>query len=130
MALNDPLANVMSKLVSFEKVGKKEVLVSPSSKLIKKILDILNDHNYIGKYKTTKYNWGELITIPLLSKINNCGVIKPRFSVKKDNFEKFEKRFFPARDFGIIIVSTSKGIMTHKEAIEKKIGGKLLAYIY
>ncbi|MAG78181.1 30S ribosomal protein S8, partial [archaeon] len=59
-----------------------------------------------------------------------CGVIKPRFSVKIDGYEKFEKRFLLSKDFGLIIVSTSKGIMTHIEAKEKKLGGKLLAFVY
>ncbi|MDZ4226799.1 MAG: 30S ribosomal protein S8, partial [Candidatus Pacearchaeota archaeon] len=59
-----------------------------------------------------------------------CGVVKPRFPVKLDEFEKFEKRYLPAKNFGIIIVSTSNGIMTHIEAKEKKLGGRLIAYIY
>ena len=59
-----------------------------------------------------------------------CGAIKPNFSVKKDGFEKFEKRYLPAKDFGVLIVSTSQGIMTHVEAKEKKLGGKLIAYVY
>jgi small subunit ribosomal protein S8 len=45
-------------------------------------------------------------------------------------FDKFEKRYLPARGFGIIIVSTNKGIMTLEEAKEKRIGGRLLAYCY
>ncbi len=47
-----------------------------------------------------------------------------------EEFEKFEKRFLPAKDFGFLILSTSKGIMTHLAAKEKSIGGKLLAYVY
>ena len=62
--------------------------------------------------------------------INKCGVIKPRFSVKKNEYEKFEKRYLPAHGFGIIIVSTPKGLMMHDEAIEKGLGGKLIAYCY
>ena len=130
MSLNDPLANVMSKILMSEKSGKKEVNLSPISKLSIKVLDILNTNHYIGKYKKITEHSGDTLTVPLINKINKCGVIKPRFSVKKDNFEKFEKRFLPAKDFGLIIVSTSKGIMTHKEAMENKVGGKLLAYIY
>ena len=68
--------------------------------------------------------------IYLIGKINNCNVIKPRFNVKNDNYEKFEKRFLLAKDFGIIIVSTPKGLMTHIEAKEKGIGGKLILYCY
>ena len=130
MTLNDPIANMMSKLLMSEQSGKQEVMVTPVSKLMKNILKIMNDHKYVGKHTSTKDNRGETITIPLLNRINKCGVIKPRFSVKKDQYEKFEKRYLPAKDFGLIIVSTPKGIMTHNEAKEQSIGGKLIAYIY
>lgn len=130
MALNDPLANVLASIVNYEKTGKKEIEVNVSSKLIKKVLDIMKSHLYIGDYISMQNNRGESLKINLLGNINRCGVIKPRFSVKKDNYEKFEKRFLPARGFGFLIVSTPKGLMIHEEAKEKKIGGRLIAYVY
>lgn len=130
MAINDTLANAMSKIQFYEVTGKTEVAIYPSSKTIKKILEIMNSYNYIGSYKVTKTTRGETLSLNLLGKINRCGVIKPRFNVKKDGFEKFERRYLPAKNFGFIIVSTSKGIMTNEEAKEKGIGGKLIAYIY
>ena len=68
--------------------------------------------------------------VELEGNINKCGVIKPRHAVKKDEFEKFEKRFLPAKNFGILIVTTPEGIITHYEAKERGIGGRLLAYMY
>ena len=50
--------------------------------------------------------------------------------VSKDEIEKYVKRYLPARNIGIIIISTSEGLMTHTTAIEKKLGGSLIAYIY
>jgi len=44
--------------------------------------------------------------------------------------EQYIKRFLPARDIGILIISTSKGLMTHKEAMEKGAGGSLIAYCF
>ena len=130
MALNDPLANVLASIVNYENTGKKEIEVKISSKLIKKMLDIMKSHLYIGDYTPLQTSRGEFLRINLLGNINRCGVIKPRFSVKKDNYEKFEKRFLPARGFGFLIVSTPKGLMIHEEAKEKKIGGRLIAYVY
>ena len=97
---------------------------------MKKILETMNSHNYIGSFKEIEDGKGGYIKVNLLGHINGCGVIKPHFSVKKDNFEKFEKRYLPAKDFGIILVSTPQGIMTHNEAKEKSIGGRLLSYCY
>ena len=130
MSLNDPLANALSSIKHAEEKGKKECLIKPVNKTIKKVLDILNENNYVGKYEIIDDGRGGMLKINLLGQINKCGVIKPRFSAKKDDYEKFEKRFLPAKDFGIIIVSTNKGIIINNEAKEKKIGGKLIAYCY
>jgi len=129
MALNDTLANTMSKLLNCEKMSKKSFNTS-SSNLIKEVLLILKKGKYITDFKTTKTTKGENIEVELTGKINNCGVIKPRFSVKKGEYEKFEKRYLPAKGFGVILVSTPSGLMTHTDAISKGFGGKLIAYCY
>ena len=108
-----------------ESVGKLECSV-PSSKLVKAILAILQKTGYIGQIK----EGARTIRVELVGKINALHAIRPRFSVARDGFEKFEKRYLPSRDIGIIIVSTSQGVMTHKEVVEKRIGGRLLAYVY
>ncbi len=128
--LNDPLATALSAILNKEKIGKKECVIRPSSKIIKAILKIMNENNYIGSSEDIATKKGNLLKVNLLGNINKCGAIKPRYSVKKAGYEKFEKRYLPAKDFGIILVSTSKGIMTHIEASKKNIGGRLLAYCY
>lgn len=55
---------------------------------------------------------------------------KARYSVKVSDFVKFEARFLPAQDFGVLILTTTEGVMTHTDAKEKGVGGKLLAYVY
>ena len=128
--LNDVLASTLSKILNAEKRSKTECLVKPSSKIVKKVLDVMKNNLYIGNYIEINDNKGNVLKINLLGKINKCGVIKPRFSVKATDFEKFEKRFLPAKEFGLLIVSTPKGLMTHDEAIKKLLGGRLIAYIY
>ena len=130
MVLNDPLANTMSLLAQHEKIGRKEVIIKPKSNMIKAVLKILHNEGYVGKFEEIEDGKGGYIKIHLIGKINNCGVIKPRFSIKAEQFEINEKRYLPAKGFGIIIVSTSKGLMIHDEAIQKKIGGALIAYCY
>ena len=127
---NDPLADTMNNMLNAERIGRRVVEAKPYSKTIGKVLDILKAHGYITAYEVKDDKKGGIITINLAGQINNCGVIKPRFSVTKDNYEKFENRYLPAKDFGIIIVSTSQGIMTHTEAKEKNIGGRLISYCY
>ena len=128
--LNDPLANAFSKILNAEHTGKTECTLKPISVLLSKLLTIMHERQYIGDFKKVEDGKGGFIQINLLGKINKCKVIKPRYPIKKDGYEKFEKRYLPAKDFGIIFISTPQGIMTHIEAKEKKIGGRLLAYVY
>lgn len=128
--LNDSLAAALSKIMNAERVGKREVLIKPASALIKQVLTILNEHNYVGAYEEIIDAQGGILKVNLLGSINKCGVIKPRFSTKRTQFEKWEKRYLPSHDFGLIIVSTPQGIMPHRLAKEHKTGGKLIMYCY
>lgn len=130
MTTNDPLSNVISHLHNCEKISRAECIVKPASKLIVNVLNIIKEEGYIGDFDIIADGKGGIIKINLLGNINRCGVIKPRFSFGIDKLEKYEKRFLPSKDFGIIIVSTSKGLMTHLKARENKLGGRLIAYVY
>ena len=128
--LNDPLANVLSVMNNADQKGMKQCSIKPSSKLILSVLEILNARHYIGSHNVIEDGRGGIVQINLIGAINKCGAIKPRFSVGMGNYEKFETRFLPAKDFGFLVVSTPKGIMTHTEAKAKGFGGRLLAYCY
>jgi len=128
--LNDPLANMFSKIINYEKIARKNIEIYQISTTIKKILDILKENGYVGEYKEITKEKGGALDLNLLGTINKCGVVKPRHAIKLDNYEKFEKRFLPAKDFGILVISTNQGYMTHIEAKKKKLGGRLVAYCY
>ncbi len=130
MSLNDPLANVLSHVMIEDKKGKKKIVLKNNSKIIREVLTLLNKNNYLGTFKVIEDGKAGLIEVNLLGAINKTNVIKPRHSVKLTNYEKFEKRYLPAFGFGFLIVSTNQGIMTQEEAVKKKLGGKLLAYVY
>ncbi len=128
--LMDPLADALSGLKNGERVGNLQCIVQPSSKLIGKVLGVMNEHGYIGEFEFIDDGRSGKFKILLLGKMNDCGVIRPRYNLKKTEFEKFEKRFLPAAEFGILILTTPLGVMDHKTAMEKGVGGKLLAYVY
>lgn len=130
MSLNDPLANVLSHIYNYEKLGKKEAATKNNSKVIRNVLDIMNQEGLIGSYEIIEDGKGNQLKLSLLGTLNKCGVIKPRHRIGVADFEKFEKRYLPAKDFGIIIISTNKGLMTHKQAKEQNLGGTLISYAY
>ncbi len=125
----DTLADMFSVVKNAEKIGKTEC-IAPVSSLAREVLKIMQKHDYIGVFEFIDDGRAGKFKIELKNRINGCGVIKPRYPVKAGVFEKFEKRFLPARGFGVLILSTTSGIMTHEEAKEKKIGGRLIGYIY
>ena len=128
--LNDPLSNALSNMLNHELIGRREVLLHPAGKILRRVLGIFNQQGYAGLFDEMTPARGGVIKLHLLGSINRCGVIKPRFTVKMETYEKFEKRYLPAKDIGILIVSTPQGIMTHEEAKAKNTGGRLLAYCY
>ena len=126
----DNLAILLSNILNAEKTGKRVCYSKPCSNIMKNVLDIMKSNGYIGGYEVTDDHKGGVISITLIGKINKCGVIKPRFSVKRNEYKKFEKRYLPAKGFGFLIVSTPKGVMTQSEAEEQGIGGRLISYCY
>jgi len=110
--------------------GKSECVIQPSSKLIGRVLKVMQDHGYINQFEYVEDGKAGKFRVMLKGAINDCGVIKPRYSVKTTEIEKFEARFLPAQDFGLIVMTTTAGVITQDRAKELGIGGKLLVYVY
>ncbi|MDI6730404.1 MAG: 30S ribosomal protein S8 [Candidatus Altarchaeum sp.] len=126
----DTLNDALSTIKNYEALGKEGCAIRPSSKLLIEVLKIFQKNNFIGDFEVVETVPGGEIKINLVHKINNCGVVKPRFYAKNNDIMRWEMRYLPAMNFGLLVVSTSKGIMTHKEAKDNNLGGSLLAYIY
>jgi small subunit ribosomal protein S8 len=120
----DLLADILNQIMNAKRAKKENLVITKYSKLLVKVLDMMKQYGYIeyeladGKLRIT------------MKEINECMAIKPRYTVGKSEIEKYVRRFLPARNFGFVVVSTSKGLMTHQEAVENKIGGSLIAYFY
>jgi small subunit ribosomal protein S8 len=126
----DTLANGLTTVVNNEMRNKRECIISPASKLLGRVLRIMQLNGYIGEFEFIDDGRSGKFKVQLLGRINKCGAIRPRFSVKTAKFEEWEKKFLPSREVGLLVVSTPNGVLSHKDAIEKHMGGKLLAFIY
>ena len=126
----DTLTNGLITIKNNETRNKHECIISPASKLLGCVLRIMQLNGYIGEFEFIDDGRSGKFKVQLLGRINKCGPIKPRFAVKADEYEDWEKKFLPSRDVGIMVVSTSKGVIAHKNAEEKNLGGRLLAFIY
>ncbi len=126
----DPLANALTTIKNNEILGKKECMIRPASKLIANVLRVMQQYGVIGEFEFIDDERAGIFSVQLLGRINKTGVIRPRFPASRKTLEKWEKEYLPARNFGILIVTTSEGIMTHEEARNRGIGGRLLAFVY
>ncbi|MDI6846553.1 MAG: 30S ribosomal protein S8 [Candidatus Bathyarchaeia archaeon] len=126
----EPLANGLTTIINNEIRNKRECIISPASKLLGRVLRVMQLNGYIGEFEFIDDGRSGKFKVQLLGRINKCGGIRPRFPAKVDKFEEWEKKFLPSREVGILIVSTPKGVLSHKEAKQKRIGGRLLAFVY
>ncbi|CCY16750.1 30S ribosomal protein S8 [Prevotella sp. CAG:755] len=131
--MTDPIADYLTRLRNAI-MAKHRVVEVPASNLKKEITKILFDKGYILNYKFIEDGPQGTIKIALkyhpTSKVN---AIKSLQRVSKPGLRKYTGyREMPSviNGLGIAIISTSKGVMTDKEAAELKIGGEVLCYIY
>ncbi|MFH1307872.1 MAG: 30S ribosomal protein S8 [archaeon] len=121
----DIVADALNQIMNSKKAGKNFVVVNRYSNLLLKLLDLAQKEGYIDRYEIK----GNNLRIEF-SKLNCCKAIKPRFYVKIGGIDKYVRRYLPSRTFGVIIISTNKGLITNSQAYEKNIGGSLIAYFY
>jgi small subunit ribosomal protein S8 len=110
--------------------NKQECVISPASKLLGRVLRVMQLNGYIGEFEFIDDGRSGKFKVQLLGRINKCGAIRPRFPVKENEIEEWEKKFLPSREVGVLVVSSSRGVVSHKEAEEKRVGGRLLAFVY
>ena len=123
----DTVADALNMMRNAKKANKEVVKIKMISNLLIEVLKIMKQKGAIKKYKIDSKEKAIEVTIENLV---DCQAIKPRFTCNKDQIEKYRRRYLPARNMGTLIISTNKGLLTHEEAKEEKIGGCLIAYFY
>ncbi|HEV2231066.1 MAG TPA: 30S ribosomal protein S8 [Thermoplasmata archaeon] len=127
---HDLLNDALVQLRHADRQGRATVALAPTSKLIGEVLRIFRENQYIQDFTFVEDGRGGRYEVALSRRINSCGVIKPRISVRGRAMERYEARYLPAQDFGVLILTTNQGVVTHPKARELGIGGRLLAYVY
>ena len=121
----DIIADALNRIMNAKKAQKNELEILAYSRFLLSVLAIAKLHGFIKNYSVDN----KKLKIEI-AKLHGCKAIKPRYTVSVTEIEKYVKRYLPAKNIGIIIVSTSKGLMTHQTAIEKNLGGSLIAYMF
>jgi small subunit ribosomal protein S8 len=126
----DTLADGLTTIINNEMRRKRECIINQASKLLGSVLRVMQLNGYIGEFEYIDDGRQGKFRVQLLGRVNKCGAIKPRIPVSSKDIENWEKQFLPSRDIGVLIFSTSQGVISHNDVKEKKIGGRLLAFVY
>ncbi|XP_007446123.1 PREDICTED: 40S ribosomal protein S15a-like [Lipotes vexillifer] len=126
MVCMNVLADTLNSINNAKKRGKCQVLIRPCSKVIVRFLTVMMNHGYIDKFEIIDDHRAGEIVVNLTGRLNNCGVISPRFDVQLKDLEKCQNNVLPSHQFLFIVLTTSAGIMDHEEARRKHTGGKIL----
>ena len=132
MQITDPIADMLTRIRNANS-SKHETVSVPSSKMKLAIAKILLDEGYIAGYEVIEDGLQGVIKITLKYGANKTKVISGLKRVSKPGLRVYaNKDEMPKvlRGLGIAIVSTSKGIMTDKEARKNNVGGEVLAFIW
>lgn len=136
MQVTDPIADYLTRIRNAQVAGHR-VVVIPASKLKKRLTEILYDQGYILKYKfddeAGKGKQGEISIAIKYEKDTKQPVIRKLLRISKPGLRKYVKAEGLPRvinGLGIAVVSTSKGLMTDKQARQENVGGEVLCYVY
>ncbi len=134
MALTDPIADYLTRIRNAQQ-ARHRVVEIPASKLKKSMTEILYEQGYILKYKFDD-DAGKQGIIKIALKYNQdtkIPVIKKLGRISKPGLRKYMRANELPRiinGLGIAIVSTSKGLMTDKQARNQNVGGEVICYVY
>lgn len=131
--VTDPIADFLTRIRNAQMAGHRIVEI-PASNLKKRMTEILYDKGYILKYKFEDDNKQGIIKIALKYDVNSkIPAIRGLERVSRPGLRQYAKPAEIRRvqnGLGIAILSTSKGIMTDKEAKAQNVGGEVLCHIY
>ena len=130
----DPIADYLTRVRNAQMAGKKVVEI-PASNMKKSITEILFDKGYILNYKfeDTANNQGNIKVALKYNNNTNMPAIKKLIRISKPGLRKYaDSKTLPRviNGLGIAILSTSKGVITDKEARNLNVGGEVICHIY
>ena len=132
MSMTDPIADMLTRIRNANKAKHPTVMI-PASTMKKSIAQILLEEGYISDYKVTEDNKQGMIEVTMKYDEDNNRVISGLKRVSKPGL-----RVYAGKDdvpkvmngLGVVIMSTSKGIMTNRNARKNHIGGEVICYVW
>ena len=132
MVINDPIADMLTRIRNASN-AKHETVDIPASNMKKQIAQILVDEGYIKSYNVVDDGKQDTIKVILKYGANKTPVIQGLKRVSKPGlriYSNVEDMPKVMRGLGVAIISTSKGVMTDRQARKENVGGEVLAFVW
>lgn len=132
MVMTDPIADMLTRIRNANQMRHETVSV-PASTLKVSILNVLKEEGFIANYELVKDDKQGMITVALKYTVDNERVIKGLKRISKPGLKVYAQVDELPRvlnGLGIAIISTSKGVMTDRDARKQNLGGEVLAYVW
>ena len=131
MVMTDPIADMLTRIRNANQM-KAETVDIPASKLKKQVLELLRDEGYVAKITEVKTKPVNKLRVTLRY-VQNERVVKGLKRISKPGLKVYAKSGEIPKvlnGLGIAVISTSKGILTDREARKQNVGGEILAYVW
>lgn|SRR5574341_996373 len=130
--INDPISDMLLRIRNASKARHKKVDV-PSSKMKKRIAEILQEHRFVASFMEVPNNRQNILRIFLRYPVGKKSAISGLRRISKPGLRIYVDREALKRinqNLGVTIISTSQGVLDHKQAWEKKIGGEAICQVW
>ena len=132
MTMTDPVADMLTRLRNAS-AAKHHIVAMPYSKFKANIARILKREGYIADYAATSARVGQTLEVTLKYGPHGEQSLQGIKRVSKPGLRRYTKSDslpMPLGGLGIAIISTSAGLMTQKECLDRGIGGEIVAYVW
>ncbi len=122
----DIVADGLNQIMNAKRIQKNELTIKRYSKVLLNLFEMMRSRGHID---FSVDEGAKTVTVKVI-KLNECKAVKPRYFVAVGGIDKYLRRFLPSRHLGVLVISTNRGMLGHKEAIENNLGGSVIAYFY
>ena len=122
----DIVADGLNQIMNAKRIGKQELVIKRYSKVLLNLLEMMKSKGHI-EYEVNEE--AKTVSVNII-KLNECRAIKPRYYAGVTDIDKYLRRFLPSRNFGSLVISTNKGLLSHKDSVKNNLGGSVIAYFY
>ncbi|KAF7702820.1 40S ribosomal protein S22-B [Cucumispora dikerogammari] len=126
----DHLSAALTQITNASKAHKRIVLIKRSTGILRDFLLSMQAEGYISDIRFIDDNKCGKILIHLNGRLTRASAIRPRYNLENSEIERYRENVLPARQFGHLMLTTDQGVIDHRSAIKKKIGGRIIGYFY